>query len=183
MWFWFLEHIRPFVRPSVRPRQKSKSPLEPYKSSQDHARPLIWNIAAKRTLCSIIRWWQIQRQRQIQRQIQKQRQKSSRENENVYRFKYPVLMYIGWDVPAHDAHCQLQDKDKDKDKERQRQRQRQTLGFAKRTCKTTKVDESGWKWMKVNESGWKWMKVGQNHQGRALYFLLLNCQRQKSRTC
>ena len=33
-----------FVRPSARPpvpRQKSKSPPKPYKSSQDHARPLI----------------------------------------------------------------------------------------------------------------------------------------------
>ena len=49
-----------FVRPSV-PRQKSKSPLKPYKSSQDHARPFIWNIAVKRTLSSIIQWWQRQR--------------------------------------------------------------------------------------------------------------------------
>ena len=38
-----------FVRPSV-PRQKSKSPLEPYKSSQDHARPLIRHNAVKRTV-------------------------------------------------------------------------------------------------------------------------------------
>ena len=29
------------LRPSVRPRQKSESPLKPYKSSQDHARHLI----------------------------------------------------------------------------------------------------------------------------------------------
>ena len=65
-----------FVRPSVRPRQKSKSPLKPYKSSKDHARPLIWNIAARRTMSSIIWWWQIQiqRQRQIQRQWQNSRQ-------------------------------------------------------------------------------------------------------------
>ena len=30
-----------FVRPFVRPQEKSKSPLKPYKSSKDHARPLI----------------------------------------------------------------------------------------------------------------------------------------------
>ena len=33
---------------------------------------------------------------------------------NEYRFKYPVLMIIGWDVLAHDNHCQLQNEDKDK---------------------------------------------------------------------
>ena len=33
--------VCPFVRSSVRPRQKSESPLEPYKSSQDHAGPLL----------------------------------------------------------------------------------------------------------------------------------------------
>ena len=60
-----------FVRPSVRPRQKSKSPLKPYKSPQDHVRPLIWNIIAKRTMSFIKQRWQTQRQRQIQRQIQK----------------------------------------------------------------------------------------------------------------
>ena len=37
-----------FARSFARPRQKSKSPPEPYKSSQDHARPLIWNIGEKR---------------------------------------------------------------------------------------------------------------------------------------
>ena len=36
---------------------------------------------------------------------------------NEYRFKYPVLMIIGWDVLAHDNHCQLQNEDKDKDKD------------------------------------------------------------------
>ena len=45
-----------FVRPFVRPQEKSESPLKPYKSSQDHARHLIWNIAGKRTMSSII-WW------------------------------------------------------------------------------------------------------------------------------
>ena len=61
-----------FVRPSVRPsvRQKYKSHLKPFKSSKDHARPLIWNIAVKGTMSSIIPWWQLQRQRQIQRQRQ-----------------------------------------------------------------------------------------------------------------
>ena len=33
--------VRPFVRSFARPRQKSRSHLKPYKSSQDHARPLI----------------------------------------------------------------------------------------------------------------------------------------------
>ena len=44
------------ARPSVRPQEKSESPLKPYKSSQDHARHLIWNFARKRTMSSII-WW------------------------------------------------------------------------------------------------------------------------------
>ena len=61
--------VRSPVRPSV-PRQKSKSHLQPYKSSQAHARPLIWNIAVKRTMSSIIPWWWMQKQRQIQRQRQ-----------------------------------------------------------------------------------------------------------------
>ena len=39
-----------FVRPSVRP--PAHSTLKPYKSSQDHAGPLIWNIAVKRTMSS-----------------------------------------------------------------------------------------------------------------------------------
>ena len=60
-----------FVRPFV-PRLKSKSHLKPYKSSQAHARPLIWNIVVKRTMSSIILWWRIQRQRQRQIQIQRQ---------------------------------------------------------------------------------------------------------------
>ena len=45
--------VRSFVRPSARPQEKSKSPPKPYKSSKDHARPLIWNIAARRTMSSI----------------------------------------------------------------------------------------------------------------------------------
>ena len=44
-----------FVRPPVRLRQKSRSHLKPYKSSQDHARPLIRNITVKRTMSAIIR--------------------------------------------------------------------------------------------------------------------------------
>ena len=44
--------VRPFVRPSV-PRQKSKSPLKPYKSSQDHARTYILLLE---TPCSSVRW-------------------------------------------------------------------------------------------------------------------------------
>ena len=59
-----------FVSPSVSLRQKSKSHLKPYKSSQDHSRPLVWNIAVKRTMSSIIPWWRIQIERRIQRQRQ-----------------------------------------------------------------------------------------------------------------
>ena len=66
---WFLGPWGPLRTPSfARPRQKSRSHLKPYKSSQDHARPLIWNIAVKRTMSSIIRGWRIQRQRQIKGQ-------------------------------------------------------------------------------------------------------------------
>ena len=54
----------PFVRPLVSPRQKSKSPLKPYKSFQDHMPDpsYVWNIAGKSTMSSIIQWWQRQRQ-------------------------------------------------------------------------------------------------------------------------
>ena len=37
----FLEHLRSFVRSFARPQEKSKSHLQPYKSSKEHARPLI----------------------------------------------------------------------------------------------------------------------------------------------
>ena len=47
----------------------TRSHLKPYTSSQDHARPLIWSIAVKRTMSIILRW-RIQRQIQIQRQRQ-----------------------------------------------------------------------------------------------------------------
>ena len=43
-----------FAHLSVCPQEKSKSPLKPYSSSQDHVRPLIWNIAVMRTMSSII---------------------------------------------------------------------------------------------------------------------------------
>ena len=33
--------VRSSVRPPARPQEKPKSPLKPYKSSKDHARPLI----------------------------------------------------------------------------------------------------------------------------------------------
>ena len=74
-----------FARPPVRPRQKSRSHLKPYKSSQDHARPLIWYIAVKRVMSSIIRWWRIQRQRQRQRQ--------------TYMESSTALLYV-WDKDA-----------------------------------------------------------------------------------
>ena len=48
--------VRSSVRSSVCPRQKSKSHLKPYKSSQAHARPLRWTIGVKRTMSSIIMW-------------------------------------------------------------------------------------------------------------------------------
>ena len=74
-----------FVCLSV-PRQKSKSPLKPYKSPQDHVRPLIWNIAVETTMSSIIRWWRRQRQRQIQRQRQWERhEKLQEESIDIYR--------------------------------------------------------------------------------------------------
>ena len=63
--------VRSSVRPSVRPQEKSKSLPKPFKTSKDPARPLKWSMDVKRTMYSIIQWFQIQRQRQIQGQRQK----------------------------------------------------------------------------------------------------------------
>ena len=55
------------------------------------------------------------------RQIQRQRQnKFQKEWVHVYRFHFPVLMYIDAEMSlAHvDTYCPLQDKDKDKDKDK-----------------------------------------------------------------
>ena len=60
-------------------------------------------------------------QRQRRRQIQRQRQKKfQKEWVHVYRFKFPVLMYIDAEMSlAHvDTYCPLQDKDKDNDKDK-----------------------------------------------------------------
>ena len=112
-----------FARPFARPRQKSKSPLEPYKSSQDHARPPIWNIAAKGTMSSIKRWWRIQRQ-QKQRQRQWQRRKKFQEEwVNFYRLK---LIYICWDVPCSCPHPLSTSRQRQTQRQWQIQRQRQS---------------------------------------------------------
>ena len=77
--FGFLDPRGPLRTPSsVRSSRKkySKSPLKPYKSPKDHATPLIWNIPVQRMMSSIIRWWQIQRQRH---------NKFQQECANVYR--------------------------------------------------------------------------------------------------
>ena len=114
--------VRPSVSPSVRPQEKSKSLPKPFKSSKDPARLLKWNIDVKRTMYSIIQWFQIQWQRQLQWQRQWQRQKKFQEEwVNVFRFKFPLWMFIGW------LRCPLL-MTMFTSIQRQRQRQRQIQG-------------------------------------------------------
>ena len=57
----FLSHLKSSYSKDfllVRPRQKSKTPLKPYKSSQDHARPLILLLETPcSSVCPFVRWF------------------------------------------------------------------------------------------------------------------------------
>ena len=110
--------VRSFVRPFVRPRQKYKSHLKPFKSSKDHARPLIWNIAVKGTMSSIIPWWQLQRQRQIQRQRRTNFQEEWNKWLQVVSSPWSCIKADMSFANAHDTRCPVSTLT-------QRQRQRQ----------------------------------------------------------